>query len=477
MFIYRKSRSILWSKLTFYEYICFIWGQGVTNQINKYYYFIIHFPDCTINRCLGIIHTYSVQPLGRRSLQVFRSKIKTIFLSISVIILAASLISYPQESFEASIRGLNMWWEVVFPSLLPFFIVSEMLIGFGVVKFIGVMLEPLMRPLFKVPGVGGFVWAMGMASGFPAGAKFTARLRQEGQLTRIEAERLVSFTNSSNPLFIFGAVSVGFFYNPHLGVVLALAHYLGNICVGLIMRFHGNESPEEKEKETTKSSFKLRSALSALHQTRLKDKRPIGKLLGDAVSSSIQTLLMVGGFIILFSVINKLLYHLHITAALAKGFDLVLKSLSFSEMLSIPFISGLFEITLGSQLTSQVQEATLLQQAMLTSFILAFSGFSVQAQVASILAQTDIRFQPFFFARIIHGLFASLFALLLWKPIYVRFYGTEQPSNAIPVSFFEEGTWLHTYYHKLIEAGPLITIFSLAIYVMLLYLRMRKSIH
>ena len=33
-----------------------------------------------------------------------------------------------------------------------------------------------MRPLFRVPGVGGFVWAMGMASGFPAGAKFTARL-------------------------------------------------------------------------------------------------------------------------------------------------------------------------------------------------------------------------------------------------------------------------------------------------------------
>ena len=109
-----------------------------------------------------------------------------------------------------------MWLEIVFPSLLPFFIVSEMLIGFGVVKFIGILLEPLMRPLFRVPGVGGFVWAMGMASGYPAGAKITARLRQEDQLTKIEAERLVSFTNSSNPLFIFGAVSVGFFNNAKL---------------------------------------------------------------------------------------------------------------------------------------------------------------------------------------------------------------------------------------------------------------------
>ncbi|MDR6124300.1 sporulation integral membrane protein YlbJ [Bacillus sp. SLBN-46] len=404
---------------------------------------------------------------------MFRSKVKTLFLSLSVTILAVSLISYPQESFDASIRGLNMWWEIVFPSLLPFFIVSEMLIGFGVVKFIGVLLEPLMRPLFKVPGVGGFVWAMGMASGFPAGAKFTARLRQEGHLTQIEAERLVSFTNSSNPLFIFGAVSVGFFYNPHLGVILALSHYLGNICVGLLMRFYGKESPEVASEKRKK--FKVRSALSALHQTRLKDNRPIGKLLGDAVNSSIQTLLMVGGFIILFSVINKLLYHLHITATLAKAVEVILSSISFPEMLSIPFISGLFEITLGSQLTSQVQDATLLQKAMMTSFILGFSGFSVQAQVASILAQTDIRFQPFFIARILQGIFASLFALILWKPIYVRFNSNEQPSNALPVSFFGQGSWADHFYHKMIEIGPLITILSLMVYVLLLFAKLKNQ--
>jgi sporulation integral membrane protein YlbJ len=404
---------------------------------------------------------------------LFRSKLKTILLSLFVIILAGSLISYPKESFEASIRGLNMWWEIVFPSLLPFFIISEMLIGFGVVKFIGVLLEPFMRPLFKVPGVGGFVWAMGMASGFPAGAKLTARLRQEGQLTQIEAERLVSFTNSSNPLFIFGAVAVGFFHNPQLGVILALAHYLGNICVGIIMRFYGSETPDKDTDKRGKSI--IRSAFSTLHQTRINDQRPIGKLLGDAVNSSIQTLLMVGGFIILFSVINKLLFHLHITASLAKGFDFLFSALSFPDMLSIPLISGLFEITLGSDLTSRVQDATLLQQAIITSFILGFSGFSVQAQVASILAQTDIRFKPFFFARIAQGFFASLFALILWKPIYIRFYQTEKPSNAIPVSLFEEGSWLHFYFHKFVETGPLITLLSLSLYVVLLYTRLRKN--
>lgn len=404
---------------------------------------------------------------------LYRSKIKTLVLASSVTFMAISLIAFPQESVKASIRGLNMWWEIVFPSLLPFFIVSEMLIGFGVVKFIGVLLEPLMRPLFRVPGVGGFVWAMGMASGYPSGAKLTARLRQEGQLTRIEAERLVSFTNSSNPLFIFGAVSVGFFYNAKLGVILALSHYLGNICVGLLMRFYGKEEQQEKTSIPKKNKHisKLRYALSALHQTRLKDQRPLGKLLGDAVTSSIQTLLMIGGFIILFSVVNKLLFHLGFTTFLAHTVEFILTLFTLPDTLSIPFISGLFEITLGSQLTSQVQDATLMHQAIITSFILAFSGFSVQAQVASILAQTDIRFQPFFIARIFHGVFASLFAFLLWEPVYEKFYHNEQPSNAIPVFLFEQSSWFYDLYSMMVKFGPIVTISALTLYTLILFSR------
>jgi sporulation integral membrane protein YlbJ len=407
-----------------------------------------------------------MRAMGRRYFHLFYSKLKTIFLSFSVIILAASLITFPQDSFEASIRGLNMWWKVVFPSLLPFFIVSEMLIGFGVVKFLGILLEPLMRPLFRVPGAGGFVIAMGMASGFPAGAKLTARLRQEGQITRIEAERLVSFTNSSNPIFIFGAVSVGFFNNPKLGLILALSHYLGNICVGMIMRFYGKNEMEKRKGR--KKKLTLRDAFAILHQTRLNDNRPIGQLLGDAITSSIQTLLMIGGFIIIFSVLNKMLYLLHITAFLAKGVQFLLKALSFPITLSIPFISGLFEITLGSQLTSQVKEATLLQQVIVTSFILGFSGLSVQAQVASILSRTDIRFKPFFIARMIHGVLAGLFAFLLWEPLSAKIKSNMGVNTSIPVTLLNEHSLIDSLYMEMLHTGPLITIFALVCYILIL---------
>lgn len=403
-----------------------------------------------------------------------KSKLKTIILATSVTILAISLISFPQESVGASIRGLDMWWKIVFPSLLPFFIVSEMLIGFGVVKFVGVLLEPLMRPLFRVPGVGGFVWAMGMASGYPAGAKLTARLRQEEQLSKIEAERLVTFTNCSNPLFIFGAVSVGFFNNPKLGVILALAHYLGNLTVGIFMRFYGRDDHKSKESKN-KKLFSLRTALRELHQTRIKDNRPIGKLLGDSVMSSIQTLLMIGGFIILFSVINQLLSNLHIIEFLASIVEVFLRFIQLPDAFSIPLISGLFEITLGNKLTSQVQDTTLMYQAIIASMILAFSGFSVQAQVASILAQTDINFKPFFIARIFHSMFAGLYTLLLWKPVYEKFNTTNETTNAIPVAFFEEQSVGILEMMK--DTGPLLTILSLMVYILIYAKKTNKNEH
>ncbi|MBY0097764.1 sporulation integral membrane protein YlbJ [Mesobacillus maritimus] len=406
---------------------------------------------------------------------MLKSKIKTGVLATSVTGMAVSMIIFPQESLDASIRGLNMWWEIVFPSLLPFFVVSELLIGFGVVKFIGVLLEPLMRPLFRVPGVGGFVWAMSMASGTPSGAKLTARLRKDGQITKIEAERLVSFTNASSPIFIFGAVAVGFFHNAQLGVLLAIAHYLGIITVGLAMRFYGkNEVPKAQDK---KKRITIGDAFAALHNSRIKDDRPVGQLLGDAVMSSIQTLLMIGGFIIIFSVINKLLYLLGATAFLASFIEYLLSLIGLDRTLSMATISGLFEITMGSQMASQVQDVTLLHQAIITSFFLGFSGFSIQAQVASLLSQTDIRFQPFFFARILHGLTAGIYALLLWEPIYLRLLQNEQPSNAMPVMnrIYEEGTKLADFHFSITQVGPLITIGFLCLYIFIYYKRITNK--
>lgn len=392
-------------------------------------------------------------------------KMKSVLLAGSALLLAVSLIMYPDPSLQASIRGLNMWWEVVFPSLLPFFITAELLIAFGMVRFIGVFCEPIMRPLFNVPGVGSFVLAMGMASGYPSGAKLTSRLRQEKQLTKIEAERLVSFTNASNPLFIVGVIAVSFFGEAELGILLAAAHYGGNILVGICMRFYGrsqSRSSYVREKGLVKRAFR------ELHETRMADKRPFGKIFGDAVVNSIQTLLMIGGFIIMFSVFNKLLFILGITDSLAYGLKMLTSIFGIPAELVVPMFSGLFEITMGGQMIAQASGSNFFFPIIIVSFILAFNGFSVQAQVASILAETDIRFAPYFFARLLHGFIAAGLAAILYGPLYAKHQETSI------LTFLQEKTAPDTSLELLrflSSFGPAFTLIMLAVGTLILLKR------
>ncbi|PET61897.1 sporulation integral membrane protein YlbJ [Bacillus sp. AFS001701] len=389
----------------------------------------------------------------------------TLLIFLLLIFLTSTIILHPEVAFKGSIRGLNMWWGIVFPSLLPFFILSELLICFGIVQFIGVFLEPVMRPLFRVPGVGAFVWAMGMASGFPSGAKLSAKLYKDGELTKLEAERLNSFTNSSNPLFIFVAISVGFFHNPKVGLVLALSHYLSNAIVGLIMRFYGRNQPNYSRKERIHSN-RFKYAFKVMHEKRLSERRPIGKILGDAIASSVQTLLMIGGFIIVFSVLNMLLIEIGFISNVGKIIAYCFSNLKVNHNLSTPFLSGLFEITLGSKLVSELGNSTLLQQVALTSFILGFGGFSIQAQVASIISEVKLSIKPYLIGRLLQSGIAPILAIIFWKPLYLNQLTSNVTNNTLPVIkiFTEKQLTLES----LISTGSFITLISLYIYVIIL---------
>ncbi len=115
------------------------------------------------------------------------------------LLLVALMIIYSEHGFHASQQGLKLFLDVVLPSLLPFFILSEVLLAFGVVHFLGEFFEPLMRPLFNVPGTGSFVLSMGLAAGYPMDAVITAKFRRQGMCTRVEGERMLAFSNTADP--------------------------------------------------------------------------------------------------------------------------------------------------------------------------------------------------------------------------------------------------------------------------------------
>ncbi|WP_309228294.1 hypothetical protein [Virgibacillus sp. NKC19-3] len=210
-----------------------------------------------------------------------------------------------------------------------------------------------------------------------------------------------------------------------------------------------------------------------MHQTRLQDERSLGEILGDAVLNSIKTLIMVGGFIVLFSVITKLLFLIGISSTIATCVGYVFQLLTLPVDAALPFLSGLFEITIGAQGLSQLTIDAFLPVAILISFILGFNGFSVQAQVASILAKTDIRFSPYFFARLLHGIISSILTIILYKPLYLDKQAFEM--DDIPVSQEASQSFWVTILDMAKQIGPLVTIGFLGIAVFIIYRRSLKN--
>lgn len=334
-----------------------------------------------------------------------------ILLPLAAVILCISMLIFPKETFEAASMGLTTWWTIVFPSLLPFFIMAELFLGLGVVHFISILLEPIMRPIFNLPGCAAFVVALGYSSGFPVGASLTTSLRNQNLCTRLEGERLISFTNNASPLFIFVAVSVGIFHKPSLGILLATAHYLSNLILGIFLQFYGRHDPETIRQKSHYHHLISRS-FKAMFEAQKKDGRPLGKLLSDAVRKSIHSLATIGGFIILFAVLIKIFGILGIFQYIEKIISLLFYPLHFPDSLITALSVGLFEMTLGAKMIGE-SIAPLPQQIIVVSMIMGWSGLCIHAQIVGIISESDLRFLPFFLTRIAHMLLSGLFAYLL----------------------------------------------------------------
>ncbi|CAM3050832.1 sporulation integral membrane protein YlbJ [Paenibacillus sediminis] len=344
----------------------------------------------------------------------------------SMLLICIFMFVYPQASLNAALRGLSIWWDVLFPSLFPFFVISEVLLGFGIVHFIGTLLDPLMKPLFRIPGSGGFVAAMGYASGYPVGAKLTAKLWEQKLVNREEAERLVAFTTSSDPIFLIGAVSVGFFHNPKVASILALAHYGGGLMVGLIMRFHGSKSSKPQSKaDRIHGKGRLRIAFYQMHQARIQDGRGLGQLLSQAINSSLQLIIVVGGLVVFFSVILEVLTQARLMSLLYSLIHGMLQMAGLPSALSEPIVGGLFEVTLGARFAGEAGSSIPLQyKVAAAAFILSWGGLSVHAQITSILNHTNLRYLPFMVARFIHAIISAILTFLLWDAVMGKDYNT-----------------------------------------------------
>lgn len=334
--------------------------------------------------------------------QQTREWIVTAAYSAAAALAVCGMIAFPAEAFEASMQGLRLWWDLVFPALLPFFILCEIVTAYGFARGLGVLMEPLTRRLLGLPGTAGWPIAAGLVAGSPAGADAAVRLRKENAVTAKEAERMVALTHFANPVFMYIIVPVVFMNRPELGPFLLAVHY-GSllICAWAARPFGGGKLPPAARRASRSRIGELAAAMREQHR---RDGRSLGKLLGDAVTESLQKLFMIGGTMMIFSVLLQLL---RVSGLMPETFRTA--------------AAGIAELHLGAYAAARAAEWPEAWIVAAICGIAGWGGLAVHLQVRALLAGTGIRYAPFFAARVLHAGIAAAAALFTWEPYATRF--------------------------------------------------------
>ena len=257
-----------------------------------------------------------------------------------------------------------------------------------------------MKPIFNVRGEGAFAFIMGIISGYPVGAKIASSFRENNICSKEECERLLSFTNNSGPLFIIGTVGILMYGSTIIGLLLFITHILACITVGFLFRFW------KKNEKTTimNTNYKTENKYVSFNN--------LGDVLAKSIKSSISTIFLIGGFVVIFSSIISILK----SSGILNGVSLLLSPLfnllHINTSFIAPLLSGFLEITNGINTISSIACKKLSVNIIFTAFLLGFGGISVLLQVLSITSKTDLSIKPYIYGKLLHGIFASIYTYI-----------------------------------------------------------------
>ncbi len=327
-------------------------------------------------------------------------KLKRNILPLIFLGFTLCLLIFSKSNLPAVKSGLTLWATSVVPSLFPFFVSTELLMHTNIVNILGNILNRYMKPLFNIRGEGAFAFIMGIISGYPVGAKIATNFRKNNICSKEECERLLSFTNNSGPLFIIGTVGILMFGSTAIGLLLFITHILACISVGIIFRFW------------KRNSSNTLSPSHFVNKNKPVSFSNLGEVLADSITSSISTILLIGGFVVIFSSVISILKSSGILNILSTCLSPLFNFINIDTSFISPIICGFLEITNGINSISSIACKKLSINIILTAFLLGFGGISVLLQVLSITSKTDLSIKPYIYGKLLQGILASVYTYI-----------------------------------------------------------------
>lgn len=318
-----------------------------------------------------------------------RKNIISIFIMTVLLFITFQILISSKSISDSILFSFNIWKNSIFPSLFPFFVISDILINYGFVELVGELFKPIMYKLFKTKGKAAYIFIMSMLSGFPSSAKYIKELYLNKVIDENEGTKILMFTHFSNPLFIFGTISLSFLNNQKLGFLILICHYISNIIIGIIFR---NYHPSKNEN----IKFSLKNSINLMTTYRINNKKSFGDIFNHAINNAVDTLLLILGTVTTFLIITTIIDN----------------NLNISEFHQA-IINGIIEMTQGLKYISILDISLKLKTTISTMFI-SFGGICVHLQIISILSDTKIKYLPFLISRLIHSIISGILVYILF---------------------------------------------------------------
>jgi sporulation integral membrane protein YlbJ len=357
--------------------------------------------------------------------------LKNLIVTTILLFIMFQIIKDPKQSILSAGEGLNLWFNLLLPSLFPFIFISDLLISFGFIDFISKYLEPIMKPVFNVSGIGIFPFSMSMLSGYPVGARLTSKIRELNLITQDEGNRLISFSSTSGPLFILGTVLIGMVGAPKLSSLMIIPHYLSALTIGILFRNY------RKNSKNTLGNISSSKTNSNAFISK-KNNKSLGSIISGSIKDSMDSIIVIGGFLIIYSVIIDIV----LSSAL---FNFIISGISAAFSIEINTLkgiaAGIIELTKGCSLVSKL-DIDIIIKILLLNFLIGWGGLSIHSQAISFISRTDISTKIYLISKFLHGLLSALYTYA----IYILFYKGQIETTFNPKSLINNpsiNSWLY----------------------------------
>lgn len=277
------------------------------------------------------------------------------------------------------INSFYIWFNTLVPSMLPMFIISDILINYNFTKYIPNKIINFISKIFNISNNATLIVLLSLVSGFPLNAMNIITSYNNNLISKEEAEHLLLFNHFPNPLFVLNTVGILYLNNNKYGIIILISTYLSSIILGILVR---NKNTLTNNNCITKSS----------------KSQTFTEIFSSSIKKSINSLLMISVTVCLFLILSTLIINIfHLNSYLSLGIKSILEMTMGLEHLSKLNISNIFKVILSSS-------------------IISFGGLSIHMQVISILDER-IRYRNYFIGRIYQVLISLVISLILFYVI------------------------------------------------------------